>query len=208
MRWVRFNVDKKERKFKFDRKAWEASINEKTKIVFVNNPHNPVGYYFTKDDLEFMSKVVQKYPNLIVISDEVYEKFTFDGRAHHRFAALPGMWDRTITIFSSGKVFSSTGWRVGFSIAPAHFTKYIGSWQTWSVYCLNTLAARATELSMQAAVAKEYEGHKDYYTWLNKTFNWRSNRITEIVNSSTLDLQVALPANTDVSTGRRVLHTR
>jgi len=190
MKWVRFKTNKKLNCFEFDRKAFEESITEKTKVVFFNNPHNPVGLVFTKEDLEFVSRTIQKYPNLICIADEVYEKFAFDGREHLRLASLPGMWDRTISIFSSGKVFSSTGWRVGFSIAPSHLTRYIGSFQTWNVYCLNTLAARSTQLGMKIALSQPYEGYPSYYEWLNKTFNWRSNKITSIVNNSNLDLHV------------------
>ena len=188
--WVNFRVNKTSNKFEFDRGNFERAITPKTKIVFINNPHNPGGHIFTREELEFMASVIDRFPDIIVIADEVYEKFTFGGKAFPRFATIPGMWERTISIYSSGKVFSCTGWRVGFSIAPSYLTKQIGSFQTWSVYCLNTLSAKAVELGMKYAVSHPYEGYPNYYEWLQKTFEWRMKEISRIVNASPLQLKV------------------
>ncbi len=187
--WVNFKENKEKQRFELDKEAFEKAITPKTKLVFINNPHNPAGVLFTKEDLEWMASVIRKYPNLLVISDEVYEKFVFNGKPYTRMATLPGMWERTISIYSSGKVFSCTGWRIGFGIAPKEITKQLASFQTWNVYCLSTVAAKAVELGMKQALLP-YEGYPTYYDWLNKTFEWRSKEISKIVKSSSLNMKV------------------
>ena len=203
--WVNFRTNKQTQKFEFDREAFRRAVNSKTKIVFLNNPHNPAGHLFSREELEFIADTVRQYPDIIVIADEVYEKFVFGGRKFTRFATLPDMWERTVSIYSSGKVFSCTGWRVGFSIAPSYLTKQIGSWQTWSVYCMNTLSAKAVELGMKHAVLHPYEGYPNYYEWLRSTFEWRANEISKIVRASPLNLKV-LQTDPDVRARRRLLH--
>jgi aspartate/methionine/tyrosine aminotransferase len=84
----------------------EKKINEKTKILIVNSPHNPTGKVFEKWELEKIADIVRKFPKLIVIADEVYEKSVFvnDGILP-RFASLEGMFERTISVLSAGKVY-------------------------------------------------------------------------------------------------------
>lgn len=189
VKWVPFRNNKEKRKFEFDREKFAAAFTGKTKLAFINNPHNPCGVVFTKDDLEFMASVIKK-TDALVLADEVYEKFVFEGKPFTRLATLPGMWERTVSIYSSGKNYSCTGWRVGFSIAPKELTMQLGSFQTWNLYCLNTLAAKAMEISMKKSVDEPFEGHPSYYQWLNKTYEWRAKKIAEIVNKSKLGMKV------------------
>lgn len=92
-------------RWEVDFEELEKSINEKTKILIVNSPHNPTGKVFEKWELEKIADIVRKFPKLIVIADEVYEKSVFvnDG-VLPRFAALEGMFERTISVLSAGKV--------------------------------------------------------------------------------------------------------
>ena len=97
----------------------EAALSERTKLLVLNTPHNPTGKVFSAAELEGIAHIVRKYPRLVVMSDEVYEFMTFDGLPHARISALPGMFDRTLSIHSAGKTFSATGWRIGYVIGPA-----------------------------------------------------------------------------------------
>jgi hypothetical protein len=101
-----------------DLEELDAAMSEKTKMLVLNTPHNPTGKVFTRDELKGISDVVMRYPNVTVLSDEVYEFMTFDGLKHERIATLPGMWERTLSVYSAGKTFSATGWRVGYVVGP------------------------------------------------------------------------------------------
>uniref|UniRef100_A0A1I8BTW5 kynurenine--oxoglutarate transaminase n=1 Tax=Meloidogyne hapla TaxID=6305 RepID=A0A1I8BTW5_MELHA len=95
----------------------KSKINSKTKMIVLNNPNNPTGKLYTRSELEQLAKIAIDN-DLIVLTDEVYEWMVYPGGEMIRFASLPGMFERTITIGSAGKVFSATGWKTGWSIAP------------------------------------------------------------------------------------------
>lgn len=193
VKWVPFKDNKLSQKFELDREAFERSFTDKTRVVFINNPHNPCGHIFSKEDLEFMASVIKKHPKVLCIMDEVYDKFVFNGKPFFRMANIPGMWERTVSIYSSGKVFSCTGWRVGFSIAPEYLTRMIGSSQTWNIFCMNTLSAKAIQLGMEYAAENPYEGKASYYEWLRSTFEWRAKQIGDIIEGSPLGMKMYNP---------------
>ena len=87
---------------RLDIDALRRSLTCKTKILLLNTPSSPLGKVFNRSELLEIAEVVKDFPNLLVVSDEVYECMTFDGLAHVHFASLPGMFDRTISIFSAG----------------------------------------------------------------------------------------------------------
>lgn len=110
--------------FSVVRSELEAAINSKTKLLIVNNPHNPSGKVWEQDELRMIAEVAVKH-DLLVISDEVYEFLLFDGAKHFPLAQFPGMWERTFTISSAGKTFGLTGWKTGWVCAPAALTKAV-----------------------------------------------------------------------------------
>ncbi len=97
----------------FDPHELAAAITPRTRMIIVNNPHNPTGKVFTGIELEQIAAVARDH-DLIVASDEVYEHLVFDGLSHTPIASLPGMAQRTLTISSGGKTFAATGWKVGW----------------------------------------------------------------------------------------------
>jgi N-succinyldiaminopimelate aminotransferase len=101
----------------FDAAGLERAIGPATKILLLNSPHNPTGTVFGPAELAAVADAAIRH-DLVVISDEVYEHLTFDGRRHTPIATLPGMRERTVTISSAGKTFSVTGWKVGWACAP------------------------------------------------------------------------------------------
>lgn len=110
--------------FNVSRAELEAAITPKTKLLIVNNPHNPTGKVWDKQELAMIAEVAVKH-DLLVISDEVYEFLLFDGAVHHPLALFPGMWERTFTISSAGKTFGLTGWKTGWVCAPAELSKAV-----------------------------------------------------------------------------------
>lgn len=101
--------------YSFDPDELRAAVNDRTRLILLNSPHNPTGKVFTRAELELVAEVAREY-DLIVVTDEVYEHLVFDGE-HIPLATLPGMRDRTVTISSAGKTFSVTGWKVGWVCA-------------------------------------------------------------------------------------------
>lgn len=105
--------------WKVDAGALEAAISSKTRAILFNNPHNPAGRLFLADELEIVARLAIEH-DLIVIADEVWEHVVLDGRTFTPLATLTGMAERTIKIASAGKIFSLTGWKVGWiAAAPA-----------------------------------------------------------------------------------------
>ena len=96
-------------------------ITARTRLIVVNTPHNPTGRVWTIDDIGELAGVVEKH-QLWVVSDEVYEHITFDGRAHHSLMQHPTLRERTFVVGSFGKTFHITGWKIGYCLAPAALT--------------------------------------------------------------------------------------
>lgn len=104
--------------FRLDVEALHAAITPQTRAILVNTPHNPTGTVLTLDELQAVAEAAER-ADAIVITDEVYEHLLFDGARHVPPATLPGMRERTLTISSSGKTFSLTGWKIGWVTGPA-----------------------------------------------------------------------------------------
>ncbi|MFI9382846.1 pyridoxal phosphate-dependent aminotransferase [Kutzneria sp. NPDC052558] len=105
-------------RFALDVDALRAAVTPRTKALLLNSPHNPSGTVFTRQEMEEVARLCQEH-DLIAITDEVYEHLIFDGREHVTLSALPGMYERTLAISSSGKTFNSTGWKIGWVCGPA-----------------------------------------------------------------------------------------
>jgi aspartate/methionine/tyrosine aminotransferase len=108
----------------FDEKALDRAFNNKTKAIVLNTPNNPTGKVFSREELQFIADLCQKW-GAVAITDEIYEHILYDAAEHISIASLPGMRDQTITINSISKTYSLTGWRVGYILAPAHLTASI-----------------------------------------------------------------------------------
>ncbi|MBX9666658.1 MAG: aminotransferase class I/II-fold pyridoxal phosphate-dependent enzyme [Candidatus Obscuribacterales bacterium] len=107
--------------FTFDPKELEEAFNSKTRAIIINNPNNPTTRVFTREELELIAKLCQKW-NVFAICDEIYEHMVYDGRKHIVMATIPGMEERTFTCSGLSKTYNLTGWRVGWVIAPPFYT--------------------------------------------------------------------------------------
>ncbi|MBO6512994.1 MAG: aminotransferase class I/II-fold pyridoxal phosphate-dependent enzyme [Phycisphaerales bacterium] len=108
-------------RFGFDEQQLRNAFTERTRAVLINTPHNPTGMVFDQDQLKLIADLCVEH-DVLAFSDEVYEQLIFDDHKHRSIATLPSMKDRTVVMSSIGKIFSFTGWKVGWTIAPAHLT--------------------------------------------------------------------------------------
>jgi aspartate aminotransferase len=106
--------------FRIDRRALEARINDKTRMISIVNPANPTGRVFGQDELQIVADLAIQH-DLLVMSDEVYDQITYDGNKHISIASLPGMWDRTFSLFAYTKAFAMDGWRLGYAVCKKTF---------------------------------------------------------------------------------------
>lgn len=115
------------------------TANAKTKLIIINNPHNPTGKTWTDADFIQLEQLLDCFPKLLVLSDEVYEYITFEPKhisVHHR----PKLWQRSISISSFGKSFHITGWKIGYVIAPEHLMKEIKKVHQFLVFSVNSIS--------------------------------------------------------------------
>ena len=108
--------------FRIDWQLVKQNISPKTKAIIINTPHNPTGAVLHKNDIEELRNIV-KGTNIFIISDEVYEHLIFDGIEHQSILRYPDLMERSFVCFSFGKVYHCTGWKLGYTIAPAGLTK-------------------------------------------------------------------------------------
>jgi aspartate/methionine/tyrosine aminotransferase len=110
--------------WRIDPAALEAAIGPRTRAIIFNNPHNPAGRLFAREELETLARIARAH-DLIVISDEVWEHIVLNGQPFVPLASLPGMAERTIKVGSAGKIFSLTGWKVGWMIGPPELASVV-----------------------------------------------------------------------------------
>lgn len=139
--------------FKITPQQLENSITNKTKMVIINSPNNPSGTVYNQQELLNLAKVLEKYPNIYVLSDEIYEHINY-GIPHFSFAKIPSMYDRTITVNGLAKAFAMTGWRIGYIGAPERIAKACTKMQGQITSGTNCIAQRATIAALDASVNK------------------------------------------------------
>mgnify|MGYP001270946255 FL=1 len=129
--------------FKVTAKQINDSISKKTKMVIINSPNNPSGSVYNKDELNEIACVLKKYPDIFILSDEIYEHINY-GSEHVSFANIKGMYERTITVNGIAKAFAMTGWRIGYLGAPVWIAKACTKLQGQVTSGANCIAQRAT----------------------------------------------------------------
>ena len=118
--------------FQPDHDDLRRTVTDRTRIILINNPHNPTGAMMGRETLELIVELAHQH-DAIIVTDEVYEHLTF-GQTHIAIATLPGAWDRTVTISSGGKTFSTTGWKVGWMTGPTALLQAILSVKQFLTY--------------------------------------------------------------------------
>jgi N-succinyldiaminopimelate aminotransferase len=163
----------------FDPDELRQAFSRRTKLIFVNTPHNPTGKVFTEEELGFIAGLCLEH-DTIAVCDEVYEHIVFDGASHACLAALPGMADRTVTIGSAGKTFSVTGWKIGWTVACPALSSGIRNLHQWIPFAV------ATPLQVAVRRALEEAPTRDYYSWLRRVYQDKRDRLASILRQAGL----------------------
>ena len=162
--------------FKITPSQLENSITKKTKLVIINSPNNPSGSVYTEKEFLELSKVLEKYPEIYILSDEIYEHINY-GVPHFSFAKIPSMFERTITVNGLAKAFAMTGWRIGYIGAPAWIAKACTKMQGQITSGANCIAQRATIAALEAPASKikymvdEFKSRRELIIGLLKDIN-------------------------------------
>ena len=155
-----------EQDFKITPEQLEEAISPKTKMIFFNSPNNPSGTCYTEEEYRALAAVLEKHPQIYIMSDEIYEHINY-GQKPFSFAAIPSMYDRTITVNGVAKAFAMTGWRIGYIGAPEWIAKACTKMQGQITSGANSIAQRATIAALDAPVSKiqymveEFENRRD-----------------------------------------------
>ena len=163
----------------FDPEELAAAFGSRTRLLLLNTPHNPTGKVFTRDELEILADLCQRW-NVVAVTDEVYERILFDGAEHVPLATLPGMWQRTLTINSTGKTFSMTGWKVGYAIGPAALNAPLRSVHQFVTF------ASATPFQEAMAAALENAARLGYYDELSRDYVLRRDALRSALEDAGL----------------------
>ncbi|HIF84162.1 MAG TPA: pyridoxal phosphate-dependent aminotransferase [Flavobacteriaceae bacterium] len=139
--------------FKITPLQLENAITRRTKLVIINSPNNPSGSVYTEKEYLGLAKVLEKYPEIYILSDEIYEHINY-GVPHFSFAKIPSMFDRTITVNGVAKAFAMTGWRIGYLGAPYWIAKACTKMQGQITSGANCIAQRATIAALEAPVSE------------------------------------------------------
>jgi len=139
--------------FKITPEQLEAAITPKTKMIFFNSPNNPSGTVYSEEEYRALAKVLEKYPNIYILSDEIYEHINY-GEPVFSFASIESMYNRTITVNGVAKAFAMTGWRIGYIGAPEWIAKACTKMQGQITSGANSIAQRATIAAVEAPVSK------------------------------------------------------
>jgi len=152
--------------FKITPEQLEASISPKTKLIIFNSPNNPSGSIYTEKEYRALAKVLDNYPDIFILSDEIYEHISY-GTKTFSFAVIPSMYDRTITVNGVAKAFAMTGWRIGYIGAPEWIAKACTKMQGQITSGANCIAQRATITALTEPVSnihfmvKEFNKRRD-----------------------------------------------
>ncbi|MFD1095114.1 pyridoxal phosphate-dependent aminotransferase [Salegentibacter chungangensis] len=159
--------------FKITPEQLEAAITPKTKMIWYSSPCNPSGMVYSKEELRALADVLAKHPDIIVVSDEIYEHINFVG-GHASMAQFEDMYDRVVTVNGVSKAFAMTGWRIGYIGAPSWIARACNKMQGQITSGANCIAQRAVITALEAPVSK--------ISYMVDTFKKRRKLIIDLLN--------------------------
>ncbi len=165
----------------FDEAQLEAAFNERTKAIIINTPNNPTGKVFSKDELECIGRLCQRW-DVLAVTDEIYEHIVYDGARHVSMILIDGMRERTVVIGSMSKTYSVTGWRVGYSIAPPRVAEAIRKMHDF------ISVGAAAPLQEAGVIAMGLPDR--YYDELAESYQKRRDRLIQILEAAGFDPMV------------------
>lgn len=168
--------------FSIDWNEVKARVSSRTRMIIINTPHNPSGAVLSAHDLEELEKIAEQH-DLIVLSDEVYERIIFDGIRHESVLHYQNLAKRSVAIFSFGKTFHATGWKVGYAVAPEYLMTEIRKTHQFITFAVNT--------PVQLALA-EYMTQPDHYLNLGSFYQRKRDSFLDGIKGSSFE---ALPCH-------------
>lgn len=174
---VPVHINLKSPDFSIDWEEVKSRITTRTKIIMINTPHNPSGAVLSESDLKMLQSIAIQH-DLIVLSDEVYERIIFDGIEHQSVLKFPELAARSLAVFSFGKTFHATGWKVGYVVAPKHITAEIRKAHQFITFSVNT--------PVQLALA-EYMKTPDHYLNLGSFYQQKRDYFLAGIKGSSLE---------------------
>ena len=160
--------------FTVTREALERHYTPESRIILINSPSNPTGHVMTDEELGIVADFARER-DLLVFTDEIYEKIVFDGHRHTSIATLPGMAERTLTFNGLSKAYAMTGWRLGYVAGPTAFIDEIAKVQSHSVTCATSFA--------QAGGVAALEGPQEFIGEMVTAWDRRRRLITDGLNA-------------------------
>src|SRR5690349_9778828 len=144
-----------------------SKINPKTRAIMINTPHNPTGAVLGEEDLKMLGKLANEH-DLLIISDEVYERLIYEGRTHESVLKYPALADRSIAAFSFGKTFHATGWKIGYTVASPALTTEIRKAHQFITFAVNTpiqlaLATYLQDPAHYLSLGSFYQKKRDFF---------------------------------------------
>jgi aspartate/methionine/tyrosine aminotransferase len=161
----------------FDPADLAAAFSPRTRLLILNTPHNPTGKVFTPEELAQIAELCIRH-DVLVLSDEVYDQLVFAPFRHTPIATLPGMWERTLTVNSTGKTFSLTGWKIGYAVGPADLSAALRSAHQWITFATATPFQTAMALGLERAAAR------GYYDQLRVEYAARRDLLAEVLDEA------------------------
>lgn len=146
--------------FSMDWDVVRSKISHRTKMIVINTPHNPSGSILYDSDMKELEAIALKH-NILVLSDEAYERLIFDGNVHQSVLRYPGLASQSLAVFSFGKTFHATGWKIGYVTAPAYLMQEIRKTHQFIVFSVNTPIQLA--LAEYMKVPEHYESLGEFY---------------------------------------------
>ncbi len=161
--------------FKLTPEKLKKAVSKKTKWIIINSPSNPTGSGYTKDEIIALSKILMKYKNLFILSDDIYEHITYDGFKFFTIAQIEKLKSRTLTMNGVSKSYSMTGWRIGYAAGPKEIIKAMAKIQSQST-------SNPTSIS-QAAAVEALNGTQDFISERSNSFKKRRNFVVDSLNN-------------------------
>ena len=162
--------------YSIDWNAFETFLTLKTLMIIINTPHNPTGTILKKSDLEALENIVLG-KNIIVLSDEVYEHLIYDNEPHQSVLRFPKLFEQSLAVYSFGKTFHSTGWKIGYCVGPDYLMKEFINVHQWNVFSVNSF--------VQFALA-EYLEDEGTYNYLSTFFQQKRDFLNDELAQTSL----------------------
>lgn len=156
-----------------------SAFTPRTRALILNTPHNPTGKVFNGAELQVIADLAIAH-DIVVITDEVYDRIVYPGHEHRSLAMLPGMWERTLTLNSTGKTFSMTGWKLGYAVGPAPLNAAIRAVHQFVTF------ASATPFQDAMGEAMEHAAHDGYYDQLRRDYDHRRETMKSALDEAGL----------------------